>query len=78
MDRTELEKKLEELTLEYLDKHAGRCNQEQCAALFDINMLKGVIDSINRRHDVGWMKWLMMGMSFLNILFYARFLLAEN
>ena len=47
MERTELEKKLEELTIEYLENHKDRCNSDQRNALFNINLLKGVINTLN-------------------------------
>ena len=48
MERTELEKKLEVLTLEYLDKHSGRNNQEQSAASRELRLLMDCLDSIKK------------------------------
>lgn len=46
MKRTELEKKLEELTLEYLENHKGRHNIEQRDSWEEIRMLTRSINAI--------------------------------
>jgi hypothetical protein len=49
MKRTELEKRLEALTLEYLENHKGRCNEAAYNARDEMRILTDTINTLHPR-----------------------------